>query len=249
MRTKMAKRDGGRVRWAFVAAVVPGLWLGPAVARSADRHGDSTPFATLQLYEVQEATDLKGGMPPALRLANATLVGKASGGVCTAGQDPCDFDTEATSSVPFNKGVGPIKGDFEVLFDTNMNPGHLLSDLVLKAKGHINGTLDLRDLLNGTQPLAFMSGKWSSRDVGARGTFTGTFFIPTSTVPTDPAGVDPCPETHFAYVDPSNGLECLLTTEFSVGRPITKVVATFLKTGDIDPNDHDDDDGGGHGKK
>lgn len=233
---------GGNFRWAVVALVASGLWLAPAVSRAKDRRGggDPTPFATLQLYEVLEGTDLKGN-PPALRLANAALVGKSSGGVCTAGQDPCDFNTLATSRVPFNTGVGPIKGDFQVLFDTMMNPGHLLSDLVLKATGSIDGTLDLRPLLSGTQALAFMNGKWKSKDIGVRGTFTGTFFVPTTTIPEDAGGSDLCPETHFAYFDASGGFVCLTSDEFSLGRPVTKVVATFLKTGTIGPGDKDDD--------
>jgi len=247
MRTRMQERDGHRIRWVLVVAVAPGLWLAPVVSHAkGKRGGDATPFATLRLYEVQEGTDLKGNpLHPAMRLANAALVGKASGGVCTAGQDPCDFDTTATSQVPFDKGVGPIQGDFQVLFDTMLNPGHLLSDLVLKAKGSIDGTLDLRQLLGGTQPLAFIDGRWKSKDLGVRGTFTGTFFVPTTTIPTDPGASDPCPDTHFAYFDPSSGLQCLVSTEFSLGRPVTKVVATFLKTGTIGPGDDDDEDGPG----
>jgi hypothetical protein len=59
----------------------------------------------MTLYEVQEATDLKGpDDDPRLRLANATLMGTASGGMCTAGQDPCAFDTKAVSHIPLAKG-------------------------------------------------------------------------------------------------------------------------------------------------
>jgi hypothetical protein len=241
MRTEMPDRDDRRFRWALVVAVVPGLWLAPAISRAQN----PAPFATLTLYEVQEGTDLRPPAAPTLRLAKATLVGEASGGVCNAGQDPCDFHTMATSRVPLDKGFGPISGGFQVLFDTLMNPGHLLSDLVLTAEGTVQGTLDLRPVLSGTQPLAFLTGTWKSKKLGAQGTLSGTFFIPMSTIPTDPAASDPCPNTHFAYLDPS-GLQCLTTTEFSLTRPVTKVVATFLKTGPFvgghgGGEDHDDD--------
>jgi hypothetical protein len=239
MRTgKFNGRDN--LRGAVVAMVACGLWLAPVASQAKDKRKGDPTFATLQLYEVLEGTDLKGN-PPALRLANAALVGKSSGGVCTAGQDPCDFNTLATSHVPFDTGVGPIKGDFQVLFDTLLNPGHLLSDLVVKATGSIDGTLDLRPLLSGTQPLAFMNGKWKSKDIGVRGTFTGTFFVPTTTIPEDAGGSDLCPETHFAYFDDSGNHLCLTITEFSLGRPVTKVLATFVKTGAIGPGDKDDD--------
>ena len=35
----------------------------------------------------------------------------------------------------------------------------------------------------------------------------------------------------------------------SLGHPVTKVVATFIKTGPFRPGDDDEDDGGGHGRK
>jgi len=243
MRTNMWYRSGARIRWALAAAVVPGLWLAPAVSRAQGNGGDPEAFATLKLYEVQEATDLKGNKPedPILRLANAALVGTASGGLCTAGQDPCAFDTLAVSRVPLHIGVGPLTGDFQVMFDTMMNPGHLLSDLVLVAKGSVHGTLDLRPLLNRTAPMALMNGRWKSKMLDARGTFSGTFLLPFP----DPSGQ--C-ATGFAYLDPGLGLQCLETTEMSLGRPVTKVVATFVKTGPFSPGDDDDDDADGHGR-
>jgi hypothetical protein len=237
----MLVRDDRRFRWALVVAVVPALWLAPAVSRAQGRQGSGPepPFATLKLYEVQEATDLKGGTPkdPVLRLANAALVGTASGGLCTAGQDPCAFDTLAVSRIPLHIGVGPLSGDFQVMFDTMMSG--LLSDLVLVAKGSVHGTLDLRPILQHTAPNAPIRGRWKSQMLDARGTFSGTFLLP-------------FPEkqcaTGFAYLDPVAGLQCLDTTETSLGRPVTKVVATFLKTGPFGPGDKDDDDERGRGK-
>jgi hypothetical protein len=250
MRTKTLARDGRRFRWALVVAVVPGLWLAPAVSRAEDERegGDQQPtqFATLKLYEVQEATDLSSARPqdPVLRLANAALVGTASGGLCTAGQDPCAFDTLAKSSVPLHTGVGPLNGDWQVMLDDELihpdgNP--LLSDLVLVAKGSVTGTLDLRPLLTQEAPMALMKGRWKSKALDVRGTFSGTFLVPF----TDPT--KQC-ATGFAYLDPSAGLQCLNATEMSLGRPLTKVVATFLKTGTFGRGDRDDDDADGAGR-
>ena len=248
----MLARNDRRLRWALVVAVVSGLWLAPATSRAQNRRSQPTLFATLTLYEVQEGTDLEG-QNPVLRMANAALVGKATGPICAAtamppapAQDPCNFDTLAVSNVPLDKGVGELKGDFELLFDSMMNPGHLLSDLVLVAKGTVNAKLDLTPLLNQTGAVAFIrDGKWKSRTLGVKGTVTGTFFVPSFTVPADPTQPDPCPETHFAYVDPNGGFQCLATTEFSLDRPVTKVVATFMKTGTIGGDgdgDRDKDD-------
>jgi hypothetical protein len=242
----MLARDGCRFRWALVAAVVPGLWLAPAVSGAQGRRGGGpeptpSPFATLKLYEVQEATDLRAlsAEDRVLRLANAALVGTASGSLlCTAGQDPCAFDTLAKSAVPLHLGVGPLTGDWQVLLDDELihpdgNP--LLSDLVLVAKGSVAGTLDLRPLLTGTAPMALMKGQWKSKALDARGTFSGTFLVPFA---------DPTKQcaTGFAYFDPAAGLQCLNANEMSLGRPLTKVVATFLKTGTFGPGDKDDKD-------
>ena len=244
MRTKMLARDDHRFRWALVVAVVSALWLAPAVSGAQGRRGgDPEPvlFATLKLYEVQEATDLRRATPqdPVLRLANAALVGTASGGLCTAGQDPCAFDTVAVSRIPLHLGVGPLSGDFQVMFDTMLSG--LLSDLVLVAKGSVQGTLDLRPLLTGKAPMALMKGRWKSKALDARGTLSGTFLLPF------PDPTKQC-ATGFAYLDPSVGLQCLNTNETSLGRPLTKVVATFLKTGTFGPGDKDDDDADGPGR-
>jgi len=121
-----------------------------------------------------------------------------------------------------------------------LNPGHLLSDLVLVATGTVKGTLDLRPLLGGTQPIALMSGRWSSRGIG-RGTFKGTCLVPFS----DPTKT--C-ATGFAYLDPDAGLQCLTPSETSLGRPVTKVVAVFMRTGAFAPDEPDFDDGD-HGRR
>jgi hypothetical protein len=250
MRKNASGRGGNPIRATLVAVAVSGLWLAPGAFAGENRKGGDphpspppTPFATLQLYEVQEGTDLKGpDDDPRLRLANASLVGTASGGLCTAGQDPCAFDTRALSHVPLAKGVGELQGDFQVLFDTMLNPGHLLSDLVLVATGSVKGTLDLRPLLGGTQPIALMAGRWQSRQIGARGTFKGTFLVPF------PDPTKTC-ATGFAYLDPDAGLQCLTPAETSLGRPVTKVVATFLRTGSFGPGDPDDEDDGDHGRR
>jgi hypothetical protein len=244
MRTRML--EGGRNRWAVVALVAPGLWLAPAVSQAENRRGGDKPalFATLKLYEVQEGTDLRvRGQAAVLRLANATLVGTATGDICDAtaipgvpAQDPCAFDTTAISRVPLDRGTGDLDGDFQLLRDA-FPEQQLLSDLVLVAKGGVEGTIDLRPLLNPTnpQPVAFMEGRWKSKKLGVKGTFTGTFFVPFA----DPTGT--C-TTGYAYVDPSNpnAVQCLEPSEFSLGLPVTKVLATFLKTGKMDAHDEDD---------
>jgi hypothetical protein len=235
----------------LAVAVACGLGLAPAASRAQGAGSDPAPFATVKAYEVQEATDLKGDpQDPALRLANAAIVGQASGrGLCTAGQDPCAFNTVAVSKVPFKIGVGPLSGDFQVMFDTMMNPGHLLSDLVLVADGSVRGQLDLRPLLNRTAPWALMKGRWKSKKLDARGTFSGVFLVPfldqTKQCATGFGYLRPDPD------DPSNPpvFECLESTEISLGRPVTKLLAKFNKTGPFQPGDDDDDDSGGHGNK
>lgn len=248
MRTR--KPEGGRSRWALVALVVPGLWLSPAVSQAQNQArrgggGDPTLYASLKLYEVQEATDLRErGNAAVLRLANATLVGTASGAICdatatpeTPPQDPCAFDATAISQVPLDKGYGDLDGDFQLLFDAFPDQ-QLLSDLVLVADGGVEGTIDLRPILFDNRPIATMEGKWKSRTLGVRGTFTGTFFVP---VP-DPTGG--C-GTGYVYVDDTSGspvLQCLEQNEMSLGNPVTKVIATFMKTGAMGRQDRDDDD-------
>jgi hypothetical protein len=240
--------EGGRHRWAVAVLVAAGVWLAPAVSNAQNENKGGgpplKPFATLKLYEVQEGTDLRGrDDSPALRVANAALVGSATGAICAAtamppapAQEPCAFDTVAESRVPLHKGYGPIDGTFQLLWDA-MPDQHLLSDLVMVADGRVQGTLDLRPLLFHNEPFATMEGKWKSRQLDARGTFTGTFFVPFP----DPTGT--CP-TGFAYGDRPGGagLVCLAPTEFSLGNPVTKVVATFLKTGRSNDRDKADDD-------
>jgi len=241
MRTRVLE---GRNRWAVVALIAAGQWLAPAVSQAENRRGGDKPteFARLKLYEVQEGTDLRArGTAPALRLANATLVGKATGAICagtatpdTPPQDPCAFDTTAISRVPLDRGYGDLDGDFQLLFDS-MPEQQLLSDLVLVANGNVEGTLDLRPLLFHNQPIATMDGRWKSRRLGVKGTFTGTFFVPFP----DPTGA--C-ATGYTYVDPSDPgkFQCLEPSEFSLGMPVTKVLATFMKTGKMSQQEKDD---------
>jgi hypothetical protein len=243
MRTSIL--EGGRNRWPVVALVAPGLWLAPAVSQAQNRRGGGEPtlFATLRLYEVQEGTDLRvRGQAAVLRLANATLVGTATGDICDAtampgvpAQDPCAFDTTAISRVPLDRGKGDLDGDFQLLFDS-IPDQQLLSDLVLVAKGGVEGTIDLTPLLSDNpQPFATMEGKWKSKKLGVKGTFSGTFFVPFP-VPTGTCA------TGWAYVDRpgGTGLVCLELNEKSLGNPVTKVIATFLKTGNMGAHDKDD---------
>jgi hypothetical protein len=225
-------------RGGAVALVAAALCLAPAGAHAQNRRPGEPPsslFATLKMYEVQEGTDLRGLIESrTLRVANAALVGSATGDICLATavggappQVPCAFDTVAISHVPLHRGFGELNGTFQLLYDS-MPDQQLLSDLVLVADGEVHGTLDLRPLLDPEhpQPIATMEGRWRSRKLGARGTFSGTFFVPFP----DPTGT--CP-TGYAYVDPGGptGIQCLEANEVSLGRPVTKVIATFMKNG------------------
>jgi hypothetical protein len=236
---------GGSLLLAIVVGIV-GLVPASAPARE-DR--EETSFATVVLWEVQEYLRLKqGGFRDNImfRLANATLVGDATDGLCPpspAGAEPvpCAMDARARSAVNTETGVGPIAGNFNILVDTDP-ASPLLSDLVLFATGSLEGTLDLRPVVLAQQtggafggPVAPASGRWRSRNLDARGRFVGGFLIPV------PA---PC-DLGFAYVnlpvklpgvdepqqliplDLAPPFQCLQHADFSLGSPVTKFVASL----------------------
>jgi len=217
----------GRVKVGSIigAALVPllGLLLLVPSAALAEE-----PFATVTAWEIQEFLRFKTGDDEdsiVRRLANATLVGHATHGLCalTPGQDPCALDGRARSSVDLSTGLGPISGTFDILFDTN--PGSpLLMDLVIAGTVELEGVLDLRAALGGA-PVAFASGTWKSKKLHARGTFTATFLIP---IPALLIGQS-C-DMVFAYYNPfAPTFECLTLGDFSLGAPVVKVTADLTK--------------------
>jgi hypothetical protein len=240
---------------ALLAVVVGIVGLLSAVADAHDKKKPKPPpaerpFANVTAWEVQEFLRLKqGGYRDNIvyRLANATLVGDASGGLCPPATPgiaplPCGFDAKANSNVNTQQGTGPINGNFHVLVDSDPK-SPLLSDLVLFARGTLNGTLDLRPVVLAQQtggvyggPVAPASGRWRSEDLDENGSFTGGFLIPVE-YPGCPRG--------FAYVNVpvlmpgedepqqliprelAEPFQCLADGDFSLGSPVTKFVAAL----------------------
>jgi len=242
------RRVSVRVLVAAVALLVIGL---PGVAAAAEQF-----FAGVTLWEVQEYLRLKSGSHSdnlMFRLANATLVGDATAGLCApVGVETCAMDARATSTVSLSTGTGPITGAFNILLDSNPN-SPLLSDLVLVATGTLHGTLDLRlvslfvESTNtpGTPPpaggpVAPAQGRWRSRELDARGSFIGGFLVPVPSAPFAAFG-GPC-ATGFAYlnfafspvpgpvlpVDVAPMFQCLEPSDFSLGSPVTKFVGSLF---------------------
>lgn len=193
-------------------------------------------LANVTLWEVQEYLRLKAGSHEdniAFRLANATLVGDATDGLCAGtGVAQCAMDARARSTVSLETGVGPISGAFNILVDSDPN-SPLLSDLVLVATGTLSGTLDLRPVLllkqglPGGAPVAPAQGRWRSRELDVRGSFSGAFLVP---VPAAALGLhcSPEPAKDFMYFNPAGpGTGCLTDADFSLGIPVTKFVGTL----------------------
>ncbi len=215
------------------AALVPVLGLVllmPSAALAEE------PFATVTAWEIQEFLRFRTGDDDdsiTRRVANATLVGQATDGLCElVGQDPCAIDGRARSSVDLSTGLGPISGTFDILFD--MDPGSpLLMDLVHAGTAEFHGVLDLRPALlfnvnplaPGAAPVAFASGTWKSKKLHARGTFTATFLIP---IP-DPFGTCGGGPAYFNPLASPVVYQCLTLGDFSLGAPVVKVTADLTK--------------------
>ncbi|MCL6432538.1 MAG: hypothetical protein K6V36_17025 [Anaerolineae bacterium] len=161
-------------RW-WAAVVLGGLLLGPTTADA------QSPVATVVIYEVAEALQFKGPKaatsPTELRrrLAEATLLGKdvqGREGTVFAGAQFIIVD--AQSNVDLRTGVGPIRGTFDLLVDTDPTR-ESLDTLVITASGSLRGTLDLTTAVDG---YAGAHGRWEARRARARGTFNGVFLIP-----------------------------------------------------------------------
>jgi hypothetical protein len=234
----MKRERKRRIRWqsrGLVVALAVTVGLLPGLAAA-----EETFFARITLWEVQEYLRLKASSHRdniAFRLANATLVGDASDGLCAGtGAAECAMDARARSTVSLKTGSGPISGAFNILLDTN--PGSpLLSDLSLVASGTLEGTLDLNPVLlflatEGAvgAPVAPAQGRWRSRELDARGSFSGAFLIPIPSAKLMAMFGRPDCERKFAYFNPLTAplvLDCLGDADFSLGIPVTKFVGTL----------------------
>lgn len=212
-------------RW-WAALVLGGLLLGPTTAHA------QSPVATVVIYEVAEALRFKGPKaatsPTELRrrLAEATLLGKdVQGQPGTVFSGVQFIVVDAQSNVDLSTGVGPIRGTFDLLIDTDP-ARESLDTLVITASGSLRGTLDLTTAQQG---YAGVNGRWEARRARARGTFSGVFLIPFLVVDTYyylDLGLVPCAAGGTTLpIGPGPVPVCpLRPDEFSLGIPLTKAV-------------------------
>lgn len=212
-------------RW-WAAVVLGGLLLGPTTADA------QSPVATVVIYEVAEALRFKGPKaatsPTELRrrLAEATLLGKdVQGQPGTVFSGAQFIIIDAQSNVDLSTGVGPIRGTFDLLIDTDP-ARESLDTLVITASGSLRGTLNLTTAQQG---YAAVNGRWEARRARARGTFNGLFLIPFLVVDTYyylDLGLVPCAAGGTTLpIGPGPVPVCpLRPDEFSLGIPLTKAV-------------------------
>lgn len=251
---------------AAVVAALAFAWI-PAPASA------ETSFAQVSAWEVQEFLTLRfrghaDARQLVSRLADASLVGTATGSLCEAAgtTSPCVIGVRADSNVSFSTFKGPFRGELTVLIENPTNP---LPDSVLGvATMDLRGTLDfcpdpfrvvpapegnaLDVVCEVALPFGVVAGTWRSRHLDARGTLTGLFQFP---IPAAAAGV-PAPlcdvaTTQFTlqgsheerlaghlYVDPNQAARCLSVHEFSLGLPLVLFTADLKQTGDDRGRDH-----------
>jgi hypothetical protein len=217
-------------RW-WAAVVLGGLLFGPAAADAG------SPVATVVVYEVAEALRFKG--PKAAtspsefrrRLAEATLIGKdVRGQPGTIFAEAQFIIVDAQSNVDMNTGVGPIRGTFDLLVDTDPRR-ESLDTLVITTSGSLRGTLDLTTAQQG---YARADGRWEARRGRARGTFTGVFLIPFQVMDTYfylDLGPVRCESPSTLPIGPNGSpvQVCPLgSDEFSLGIPLTKAVVVLF---------------------
>jgi len=246
----MKRTDGTlmkRVVGALAGLVAVAAFV-PAVAWA------QVPVAQVTMYEVLEALQFKKPIkhsdPQAFarRFAEAALLGNS---VVSFG-DPVFgaasyIGAEATSKVNINPGsrhfgTGPIEGTFDLLTDFNGGDVDHLSDLLVVARGKIEGTLDLRPALNPDPaqqlPIAPVSGKWKLTTVhGERGRFQGAFLIAVEAL--GPGGGDwylqpdalgaSCVSGNSFPAGPGVSLCQLDSTEYVLGIPLTKAVLFLFR--------------------
>lgn len=169
----------GSILLSVVAAFV---WLTPAPAAADEL------FATLTVSEVQEFLRLRPGHDLGAfraRLANASLTGMATLGLCTpTGVADCVIGIRASSRVNLQKGfTGPITGEIKTLIDNPTTPPPIVDNVLVVATTSFRGTIDLcaaptLDPDNPCAPVGTAQGTWNSRDLRAHGTFNGLFQVP-----------------------------------------------------------------------
>jgi hypothetical protein len=209
------------------------------------------PVAQAIMYEVTEHIKFLGGEKNPedfrRRFAGASLIGDhVVGGIEPFLPNPGKkfADAQATSAVSAKTGMGPIRGKFHILEDFDSDT-QLLSTLEVKAKGTIEGTLDLSTVAaTGVAPV---SGNWRVTGKGFRGVggrFQGAFAVPFCVEPACDSGyfyvdVDPSPNSCRTDAAPVGGAEMMLSIvpggsdvavcpvhpkEFLLGFPLTKLV-------------------------
>lgn len=185
-------------------------------------------YATAVLYEIQENINCypgKGTAPDCsdstakgfgVRIADATLRGKASGGF--SGEFTGELTVEASSILSRSDWVGPAHGKFRL---TNMEGKTLF--------GAFSGQLNLASaiLSDPPVPIAPISGHWTGTKgtLKAGGAFSGIFLIPFACV-SDPSGA--C----YLELDP-NGMPTggqipLGLGEYMNGIPLVKLLGSFF---------------------
>jgi hypothetical protein len=154
--------------------------------------GASAPAlaADAVLYEVTEAVKVtvKGG---AFKSSTATLTGDVTAGTALCPTwlaqqldiAACSIVVRATGNADATTGIGPAKGDFDVVVqDWNQADA---SEIVVM-KGTLNGTIDLSPAFTKQQPLGSIAGHFTANGihggplagVRANGTFAGAFRLP-----------------------------------------------------------------------
>ncbi len=230
--TRSARRVLGALLMALLFVTV---LIVPGVASA------QAPIATAVLYEVAEALKLKGPKTATSpedfkrRIAEATLLGKdVTGAPGTAFYGSGFIVAEAVSRVNVVTGIGPIRGTFDLLTDTDPTR-QSLDTLAITRSGVLEGQLDLSTARQG---YAQVRGRYRFQGRGGQeGQFQGVFLIPFQL---------PIPglETQYWYLDlgPLAGTcagattlpigpggaavsLCPLTSaEYSLGIPLTKAV-------------------------
>jgi hypothetical protein len=152
-----------------------------AAAAPPVTHAAESRVATVVLYEVAEALRFKGPQSATdvesfrRRMAEATLLGRSvQGEPGTIFADAQFIVADAASNVDLRTGLGPIRGTFDLLVDTDPSRASL-DTLVITAGGHLRGTLDLT---SAGQGFATVRGRWNTRRGPGGGTFAGVFLIP-----------------------------------------------------------------------
>ncbi len=206
----------GSILLSVVAAFV---WLTPAPAAADEL------FATLTVSEVQEFLRLRPGHDLGAfraRLANASLTGMATLGLCTpTGVADCVIGIRASSRVNLQKGfTGPITGEIKTLIDNPTTPPPIVDNVLVVATTSFRGTIDLcaaptLDPDNPCAPVGTAQGTWNSRDLRAHGTFNGLFQVP---IPATLAGLP------AGTCDIATTLNIDMTLELLLGPPVMETL-------------------------